>query len=578
MMFIVVVVSLTPMILVGLIILREFHISYEDKLRAHLSEVVQRHGNLIDAFLNERLSDIKFLSQTCSYEQLSEETFLQERLTDLQKSFGIVFEDLGVIDHRGIQITYVGPFKLFKVQYSEAAWFSKAISQPEYISDVFLGVRGLPHFIVSVRGNHEGKPWILRATIDFMAFNSLVENFRLGKTGFAFILNKEGKFQTKPHFQAIAEKGPFFKYIENEPEAGHVDIDIYFDEASGKEIIYAATTLKKGDWVMVFQQDTEDAFFDLQYAQNIAIMTILMGGLVIVTMAILLSSITVNRIRKADREKELMNQQIIETGKLASIGELAAGIAHEINNPVAIMVEEAGWMQDLLEEEQLQKSENLEEFQRALMQVQSQGRRCKEITHKLLSFARKTDSKLQELQLNEVVEDVVELSAQRARYAGVKIETNLQPSIPKVHISQSEMQQVLLNLINNAMDAMEKVGGNVFLTTRLAGDNISLTVKDNGPGIPAANLSRIFDPFFTTKPVGKGTGLGLSICYGIIKKMGGRIDVESVVGEGTSFHILIPVKMPETESQGPSMLPQGAKPASAAGNHDPRSALTTLEI
>jgi two-component system, NtrC family, sensor kinase len=124
---------------------------------------------------------------------------------------------------------------------------------------------------------------------------------------------------------------------------------------------------------MVFQQNIKDALSDFQTAQNIAILIIMSGGLVIITMAFFLSTITVNRIAKADREKEMMNQQVIETGKLASIGELAAGIAHEINNPVAIMVEEAGWIQDLLEEEEFQESENLEEFTRALTQINAQG-------------------------------------------------------------------------------------------------------------------------------------------------------------------------------------------------------------
>ncbi|MEZ4565535.1 MAG: ATP-binding protein [Desulfobacterales bacterium] len=251
----------------------------------------------------------------------------------------------------------------------------------------------------------------------------------------------------------------------------------------------------------------------------------------------------VRRIRRADQEKEGMNQQIIETGKMASIGELAAGIAHEINNPVAIMVEEAGWIGDLLEEEEFSDSENLDEFKRALTQINTQGRRCKEITHKLLSFARKTDSTVKDVQLNDIVTEIVDLSAQMAKYNKVTIETSLQKTLPYITISPSEIQQVLLNLINNALDAMEKTGGTINISTKISEiepGHIVIVVEDNGPGIPDANLPRLFDPFFTTKPVGKGTGLGLSICYGIINKMGGKIDVQSEVGKGTRFRIWIP--------------------------------------
>jgi len=238
---------------------------------------------------------------------------------------------------------------------------------------------------------------------------------------------------------------------------------------------------------------------------------------------------------------------MIETGKLATVGELAAGIAHEINNPVAIMVEEAGWIEDLMEEEDFKEGENLGEFERALRQIRTQGQRCKEITHKLLSFARKTDPRVHEIQLNALVEEMVSLSAQKAKYANVVLETQLDENLPAIHVSESEMQQVFLNLINNATDAMEKTGGTIRVTTGIEGDDIIISISDNGPGIPKANLDRIFNPFYTTKSVGKGTGLGLSICHGIIKKIGGEIKVESEVDVGTTFIVRIPLGKKDTD-------------------------------
>jgi two-component system NtrC family sensor kinase len=228
-------------------------------------------------------------------------------------------------------------------------------------------------------------------------------------------------------------------------------------------------------------------------------------------------------------------------GKLATIGELASGIAHEINNPVAIMVEEAGWIQDLLDEEEFKKSDNLDEFESAVKQIQTQGQRCKQITHKLLSFARKTDVRLSDVQINDLINELVELSSQRAKYSNVIIKTSLQKGLPLIKISQPEMQQVFFNLINNAIDAINRKGGIINISSQLQDNNIIISVADSGSGIPEDNLSRIFDPFFTTKPVGKGTGLGLSICYGIIKKLGGDIDVKSVLERGTTFTIRIPV-------------------------------------
>jgi len=303
--------------------------------------------------------------------------------------------------------------------------------------------------------------------------------------------------------------------------------------------------LKDGQWLLIVKQQANDAFSDLHRMQNSAVIIFILGGVAIVMMVFYTSRRMVRRIRRADKDKEAMNQQVIETGKMASIGELAAGIAHEINNPVAIMVEEAGWIGDLLEEEEFARSSNLEEFQRALKQINTQGRRCKEITHKLLSFARKTDATVKDVQLNDIITEIVNLSSQMAKYNKVTIETKLQQTLPYITISPSEMQQVLLNLINNALDAMEKTGGTIQISTKISEiepGHIVIIIEDNGPGIPEANLSRIFDPFFTTKPVGKGTGLGLSICYGIINKMGGKIDVQSAPGKGARFRIWIPVQ------------------------------------
>lgn len=542
----IIIVSFTPLILVGSIILYRFHVSYHEKVEAHLQELVLKHKQTIDNFLKEKLGDIRFLAETFCFDELKDASFLQDRLDMLQQSFGPVFVDLGVVNSQGLQVAYTGPFRLGEALYFEADWFKKAMKTRYFISDVFLGLRGLPHFIVAVKDNWKGDPWILRATIDFVAFNDFVKNIRIGETGFAYILNREGKFQTKPYFDIVPKNEPyrdFLKIKEEDPQKVHI---VERKDNSGKKMIYVASFLKDGDWLLVYQQNHRDAYLDFYNAIIVAVMIMVLGALGIVFAAFILSKRMVRRITMADQEKELMDKQIIETGKLASIGKLAAGIAHEINNPVAIMVEEAGWIKDLLEEEEFRKSENLDEFERALNQIKTQGRRCKEITHKLLSFARKTDSRVQETHINELIGELVALSEQRAKYAKIAIHTDFQNDLPATYLAQSEMQQVLLNLINNAIDAMESQGGELTISTQFEFKEgfIIIGVSDNGSGIPEANLSRIFEPFFTTKPVGKGTGLGLSICYGIIQKMGGRIDVKSVIDSGTTFYIRIPVQGP----------------------------------
>jgi two-component system NtrC family sensor kinase len=443
----------------------------------------------------------------------------------------------------GGQVSYAGPFPLERAQYDDANWFRAAIQTDAYTSDVFKGLRGFPHFIVTARKEVGGQPWILRATVDFLAFNDVVENILVGQTGFAHIINRAGALQTRTAGRPVPESQAYLRLFQHSDQTGSDDIlSGTRKDAQGNELIYVAGMLKDNQWALIFQQDRKDAYRGLYRTRNITFLAFGLGGIAIVTMALVLSRRMVERIVAADREKELMNKQIVESGHLASLGELAAGIAHEINNPVAIMVEEAGWIEDLLEDETFHESENLEEFKRALTQIRKQGIRARDITHKLLSFARRSDSRIGQVDVNDLIQDVVSLSSQQAKYNNVEIKTSFQDALPAIRASQTELQQVLINLINNAIDAMDKQGGVIDVKTwQSAPGKVKFSVHDNGPGIPQAILARVFDPFFTTKPVGKGTGLGLSICYGIINTMGGDIEVESRVGDGTCFEVSLPI-------------------------------------
>ena len=550
MVLLVMLISLAPMVIVTGIILNQFSRSYHEKVYAHLGELVLKHKRIIDGFLDERVQNIRFLADAMNVDQIHRDGSLAKALSHLQNVYGNVFVDLGVVDTKGEQIAYAGPFKLEKARYTDADWFKKATGSPYFVSDVFLGLRGTPHFIIAVRKAWQGENYIIRSTIDFFAFNRLVEKVRVGETGFAYILNRKGQFQTKPIFDFTPTLDIYNRYFAALERMGkEVEIQERLDGA-GVRSLYVSALLKGGDWLLVYKQASSDAFSDLHNAQLIAVVFFILGGIAVVTLAVWMSGKMVRRIATADKEKEIMNQQVIETGKLASVGELAAGIAHEINNPVAIMVEEAGWLQDLMEDGAFHSEEDIKEFERALNQIRVQGRRCKEITHKLLSFARKTDSRIEDFEIGPLVEEVVSLSAQRAKYSNVELATHLEPKLPAISASHSELQQVFLNLINNALDAMDKTGGTLDISAHQENGNIVIEVADNGPGIPKANLARIFDPFFTTKPVGSGTGLGLSICYGIIHKMGGEITVKSTLDVGTTFGIRIPIKVEDAAEDG----------------------------
>lgn len=227
-------------------------------------------------------------------------------------------------------------------------------------------------------------------------------------------------------------------------------------------------------------------------------------------------------------------KKLIQSEKLAAIGTLVAGIAHEINNPVGIIAARTDCM--LME---AKDSDIAPQFKDDLMVINRQTGRIADITRSLLTFARQAPAELIPVNVNETVQNTVFLVAKQFFKEGITIETHLSPRGPKALANANRLQQVLLDLLNNSRDAMPG-GGTIILATANSVDKLEITLADTGEGIPEHVLDNIFDPFFTTKEVGKGTGLGLSVSYGIIQDFGGTIEVRSRVGEGSTFNIILP--------------------------------------
>jgi PAS domain S-box-containing protein len=239
-------------------------------------------------------------------------------------------------------------------------------------------------------------------------------------------------------------------------------------------------------------------------------------------------------INKNITERKLMEEQLMLTDRLASIGELASGIAHELNNPLTSVI---GFSQLLLEEDIPQ---NLKED---LGTIYSEAQRASGIVKNLLTFARKHTPLRQLSQINNILEDVLKLRAYEHRVNNIELVKHFAADLPEIMVDYFQMQQVFLNIIVNAESAMLEANGRgkLVITTSRHNNTVSVAVTDNGPGIAKKDLRRVFDPFFTTKEVGKGTGLGLSICHGIVSGHGGNIYVESTVHKGATFVVELPV-------------------------------------
>jgi C4-dicarboxylate-specific signal transduction histidine kinase len=253
--------------------------------------------------------------------------------------------------------------------------------------------------------------------------------------------------------------------------------------------------------------------------------------------------------REAERQeaecRRQMQQQMIVCERLASLGTLAAGVAHEINNPLAIIRESAGWMRQFFAKNELKDMPRREDVFRALDKVENSVERASRITHQLLGFVGKSEAAVSEVNLCQLAEEAIQLIIHEARNRDIQINRKMPSSLQRIWSDAYQIRQVLLNLLTNAIHAVNSAG-TITVAVEDLGDSQVITVSDSGPGIAREHLDKIFEPFFSTKSPGQGTGLGLFVSRGIVEKLGGNLEVSSKLGQGASFCLRLPKHRSET--------------------------------
>lgn len=541
-----ILLPLIPLILTLSIGYYYFTTSLETNTISSMKRIVEDHRHMIDSFLAERKADLEFIMLSHTFKDLAAPGKIGEVFDQLQK-ISNAFVDLGVFNQAGLHVAYHGPYRLTGKVYRDTDWFREVTKRGYYISDVFLGYRGIPHFIIAVSGESDGQRWVVRATIDTYMFNNLVKKVRIGKTGEAYILNAHGIFQTdrRSGGDLMGKDQDRIQY----PDSPNGIETFISKDSHREEYLYATTWLKDKKWLLVVRQEKADAFRALRSATYLILLISLLGGMAVIAAAFYLTSRIVARMEKVDAEKDDLSQQLIRAGRLAELGEMAAGFAHEINNPLQIIKNEQALMDVILSElkeaGELKPSESLADLEDSMSQIDVQINRCSEITQAILKFGRQGEPVSQDLDLRVFISEVTGLIEKKVSVNGITLRQEVSQDTPKIHGDPSQLQQVLINLINNAIDAIidkhGSQGGELSIRSGPSEEGgVQISVQDNGKGISPENQTKIFTPFFTTKPVGKGTGLGLSVCYGIIDNMGGVMEVTSHLGAGTTFTIYLP--------------------------------------
>lgn len=530
--------SLIPLFTLGATIYYQFNSTFQNKMTESLRNLAQNRKSSLELFIDERISQLNTIAQTHSFEKLADEQFLTKVFNAMQ-SRSKSFIDLGIIDSDGNHLAYVGPYhdKLMSVNYAHEDWFNAVQSTGAYVSDVFLGFRKAPHFIIAVTTVQNNRVWILRATINSAIIDEIVAGAQIGKRGDAFIVNRANILQTAPRFS-----GKLLTHPSSPDFSSSRALIVETLSFQGNETLYAAVPIVNPNWVLVISEDPQEEMALLFRAHYIEAVILAFGVFLVIIGTVLTTRVMTRRLKEIEKEKSKSEDLIIQSSKMAALGKMAAGIAHEINNPLQIIGDQAGWMKDLLDSEDMKQTENFEEFDQCIKKIERQVNRSREITHRLLRFGRRMETTQELVDINQILMETLTFLENEAHFRDIQIQTNYDDNLPKISTDPNQLQQVFLNIIDNAIDAVGQ-SGQIRVETFTDKQNhkqIMVKISDNGPGISRELISKIFDPFFTTKRPDEGTGLGLSISYGIMEKLGGHIAVESEEGKGTTFIISVP--------------------------------------
>ncbi len=529
---------LTPLVLLTVYFHLESRALLHSSRAAHLQAIAESQASTLDLFLRERVVNLLNLVDDPTLPVPPSSAAMDRSLARLQRDSD-TFVDLGFFDTGGTMVSYSGPFpSLLGRNYEDEGWFGTlAGSERRFvITDMYLGFRQKPHFTIAVRRDAEAGPVVLRATLDPERFRDYLSSLRGSGEVSSLLVNSAGNPQIV-NLSTALEGAESRLLPPNDPLLGTAELQL----GRSRET-YAYCWLDLTDWALIVLRSGAvgtGRLHDLPLsflAISAAIILAVLSAIVMRTRKV------VEHRRREDSARAELSGQLHHAARLASVGELAAGVAHEINNPLAIIAEEAGLMRDMMDPRFHQRLEPTEVGEH-LDTITEAVFRARDITRKLLSFVRKGDVRLEFHQVNQLLDEIVAgLLEREMTVSNIEFVRDYDATLPPILTDGSQLEQVIVNLLTNAIDAI-RGAGRITISTRLAadGDSVVVSVADTGCGIAPEHLEKIFMPFHTTKEVGKGTGLGLSVSYTIIRSFGGQIAVSTEVGAGSTFTVTLPI-------------------------------------
>lgn len=531
---------LLPLALLSVYFHVQFNINMKSYSKQHLISLAESERNIINLFLQERVVNVFNLFHSSDFSLHPSQADMWNFLRNLQETSD-AFIDVGFLTPDGIQAAYAGPFPALKQRdYSHEAWFKALRHQKSnyYISDIYPGLRNKLHFTIAVKQLFGGRPYIMRATLDPDKFYLFVRSTGKKVGVDSVLVNRKGQYQVvDPSQGEPLQKSGFMPGR----GAGTGAAEVSRGERAG---LYAYAWLTEVPWALVVRQPFHEAYAQMYRMRIILLFASIALVFILTAVTVITTNRLLTRAESSEVSKRELKSQLIHAAKLVSVGELAAGVAHEINNPLAIIASQSGVIRDYLDP-QFGLAYTPETLVRELDDIDTAVFRARDITKKLLDLARKNEKpKLREIDVNKLLEDIVSgLIEKEMAVSNVELVRDYAKNPPRIVTEPNQLSQVILNLINNAVDALEGPG-RITLSTSFADGALRIAVADTGKGMTSEQLEKIFTPFYTTKEAGKGTGLGLSVSLTIVEALGGRIDVQSLPGAGSSFTLVFPMENP----------------------------------
>lgn len=538
---ILVLISTVPLVLFAIVIYKKEAELVRNRALSHLETIVAHNALMIDWFLRERIQDLNLFAAVKNIDKKTIATHLE--LIQREQN---IYRHLFMANLQGGILFESGSYDILGQKLLGQELLKPLRNGIPFVGDVNLSATGSKHDLlvaVPVKSSTGKTIAVLGAIIDFQGIAHVMKNIGIGRTGEVYLMNKNGVFLTTTRL----EKNRVGERITPERFADYftpIGPDEYMDYR-GKKVVRVFKKISGPEWFLIGEQDSTEVFGDIANLRRIFIGFVALLIVLITLTGYFISNRTVRLLKTAYEQKKELEIQIIQKDKLASMGLLTAGIAHELNTPLA----SALLYTQMLKEE---AKGSCPSYIERLGFIEEEIKRGSRIIRSLLDFSRQSQTDSLTADINNILSKLLDISEKLCSDKRIEVRRSLEEGIPMVKGNASILHQVFMNIVANAVEAMEK-GGTLSVVTRYvrALHRVTVEIHDTGPGIPEEYLPDVFDPFFTKKPSTEGTGLGLAISYSMVRKMGGNIRVTSsyrnktdspTKATGTTFTVELPVQ------------------------------------